>query len=282
MNGKKEKDRNEEASLTIEASLGLTIFIFTIICLIMPMKMLNTQRQVQTVLEETAKELSQYAYIRYRLSKGEKDITKEQQELSSELISLFAESALSVYLSHKISMAIGVGKIEKMDFSKTKISADGEQINLEVMYRLKLPFSIFNLKSVPAISVGFRRGWIGSDGNRKELSGSEEKEDEMMVYVGNRMGRYHRSKDCHYISNDIRTVDFEAIEAYKSSSGIHYKPCSVCGKRENIGTNVYVMPNGEYYHSRKDCTSLSYYVREVPLSEVEYLGECSYCGGGRE
>lgn len=37
----------------------------------MPMEMLDTQRKIQTVLETTARELSQYAYIFYRRTEGE-------------------------------------------------------------------------------------------------------------------------------------------------------------------------------------------------------------------
>ena len=60
-----------EASLTLEASLSLTVFIFAVIILAMPMEMLDTQRKIQTVLETTARELSQYAYIFYRRTEGE-------------------------------------------------------------------------------------------------------------------------------------------------------------------------------------------------------------------
>ncbi len=35
------------------------------------MEMLDTQRKIQTVLETTARELSQYAYIFYRRTEGE-------------------------------------------------------------------------------------------------------------------------------------------------------------------------------------------------------------------
>ena len=62
-----------EVSLTLEASLSLTVFIFAVIILAMPMEMLDTQRKIQTVLETTARELSQYAYIFYRRTEGEKN-----------------------------------------------------------------------------------------------------------------------------------------------------------------------------------------------------------------
>lgn len=267
-----------EASLTIEASLALTLFIFTVICLIMPMKMLDTQRKVQMVLEATSKELSQYAYITYRLTKGDSEISDKQQESSSEIMSFFTGAAVSVYLSSKINGAAGEGKIENMNFSKTRISEDGEEINLQVEYRLKLPFSVFSIKSVPTISGSSRRGWIGSEGGRGELNREVENEGEVMVYVGNSMGRYHRSRDCHYLSNNISAVSYEDIGEHKSSSGTHYKPCNICGKNASSGSSVFVMPNGSYYHSRKDCSSIVSYVRQVPLSAVEHLGPCSYCG----
>ena len=45
------------ASLTIEATLSLTLFMFTVILLSVPMEILDTQRKVQTVLEVTGREL---------------------------------------------------------------------------------------------------------------------------------------------------------------------------------------------------------------------------------
>lgn len=264
-------------SLTIEAALGLTIFMFTVICLIIPMKMLDTQRQVQTVLEAASRQMSQFAYIRYRLSQGDQDIKNQDQEIPEEIASLFTGTAASVYLSSKIKEAAGEKKIEKLDFTRLHISEDGEKIDLEVHYRLRLPFSIFSLDSVPAVSGSYRRGWIGSEGGRSKDGGSENDTEDKTVYVGSSMGRYHWSKNCHYISNNIISVSGEDIKDYKSISGTHYKKCSRCGGGSSGQTSVYVMPNGEYYHSSKDCSSIAYYVREVPLSEVEYLGECSYC-----
>lgn len=261
------------ASLTIEATFSLTIFMFMVILLMMPMQMLNTQRRVQMVLEVTARELSQYAYIRYRLSQGDETIGEGQSE-QKEVV--FEKAAVCALLAGKISALPGNLKIEKLNFSKTQIDGNGEIIDLYVEYRLKLPFSVFHLDSVPAVARSLRRGWVGSDGGRRELLQSGDGAAQM-VYVGSGMGRYHRYRDCHYISNNIAAVPYESVENKLSTSGAHYKPCSVCGKKVSGGT-VYILPNGSYYHERKNCSSLAYYVREVPLSEVAHLGECSYCG----
>ena len=50
------------ASLTIEAALSLTLFMFTVILLSVPMEILDTQRKVQTVLEVTGRELGWQVY----------------------------------------------------------------------------------------------------------------------------------------------------------------------------------------------------------------------------
>lgn len=271
-----------EASLTIEAALGVTAFIFMVICLIMPMKMLNTQRRVQTVLEAVSRDMSQYAYIPYRISMGETDVENSirnvETDSSQGIKALFEKAALSVYLRGKIHEAAGAGAVEALDFSRLRLENNGEVIDLHVTYRLRLPFSVFRIDSVPAASRSLRRGFIGAEGGREELNREGQQGTEEMVYVGNNMGRYHRSRDCHYISNKITAVSLENIEEQLSSSGSRYRACSVCEKKGSFGGQVYIMPNGAYYHARKDCSSITYYVRQVPLSEVIHLGACSYCG----
>ena len=51
------------AALTLEAVMSLTLFIFATVCLMTPMKIMNTERKIQAVLEEMGEDFSQYAYI---------------------------------------------------------------------------------------------------------------------------------------------------------------------------------------------------------------------------
>ena len=66
-------------SLTVEAALGLTLFVLFSVCMMMPMEMLRTRQKVQTVLEVTAREMSQYAYILYRLDQGDDTVLEESE-----------------------------------------------------------------------------------------------------------------------------------------------------------------------------------------------------------
>ena len=261
---KKKKGKGPEGSLTIEAALSLTLFMFMVILLSVPMELLNVQRKVQMVLETAAREMSRQAWLPDSEDEG--------------WISLFLQGGLILSLEHAIEDAVGENRLEKLDCSGTRISEDREWIDLRAEYRLKLPFSVFALDSIPLSARSRKRGWIGREGGYWSRENTEER-NRTMVYVGRDSVRYHLSADCHYLSNQIIAVSSDQVDEMKSKDGSHYKLCRICGGEVREGGMVYLFPNGAYYHSRKDCSSVRFYIREVPLDEVRHLGACSYCGG---
>ena len=146
-------------------------------------------------------------------------------------------------------------------------------------YRLKLPFSVFGLDSIPMESVSLRRAWVGAEGGRLEGGSSAgREEEEEVVYLGKNPTRYHVSPLCHYLYNDLQAVSAEQIEGLRNQQGQRYKPCKRCGNAS--ARTYYIMPSGSSYHTSESCSAIGAYVRAVKRSEAEYLGACSYCGGG--
>lgn len=279
MSGLKESSRaGVRASLTVEAAFCLTLFLFTVILLSVPIEILDTQRKIQMTLESASRELSQLAYISYRRGLGDEDEQLTKSAESSELAGLLTGASLQVYLTGKIGAAAG-NKIDNIDCTKSRITEDGEFIDLRASYHFKLPFSVFLLDSIHLSSRSFRRGWIGKEPGSGTGGGREG--EVTMVYIGQGSVRYHMSSSCHYLSNEITSVSFDALDEYRNKNGSRYRSCSVCGKSTGSGQMVYILPSGESYHSRADCSSLISYVKKVPLSQVEHLGVCSYCGGGK-
>ena len=149
------------ASLTIEAALSLTLFMFTVILLSVPMEILDTQRKVQTVLEVTGRELGMAGVsdIPYGASgrngggkeaeAGEKG-TGGWSELPSGLI-------LQGYLKEKIQTA-GGNKVSNIQCGASRVSEDGEWIDLRASYQVRLPFSVFALDHVTLTSRSRKRG----------------------------------------------------------------------------------------------------------------------------
>ena len=138
-----------------------------------------------------------------------------------------------------------------------------------------MPFSMLHLKSIPMTARSVRRVWIGREGGLDHGADLGENEEDQTVYIGKTSERYHWFRDCHYLSNKIEAVAWEDLDGFRNSSGSRYRPCSVCGG--GTGGTVYIMESGESYHRNRYCTTIVAYVEAVPLSEVEYMGACSYC-----
>ena len=263
------------ASLTVEASLCLSLFAFFSVTMLVPLRLMNTQRQIQAALETVGEEFSQYGYISWRLDEGKDDLS-DSSGWDQEILKAMAETACASYAEAKIRRAVPEGTFRALSMDGTQVLKDSETLRLRAVYRLTLPFPVLRIREIPASSICVRRLWIGREGGRSGADG-DGSEDET-VYISKNPTCYHRLRECRYLYNDIRPVPFEHIGTETNSDGKLYQPCAVCGAKAGTGETVYVMQGGERYHSDRYCSTIVAYIRAVPLSEVEALGACSYCG----
>ena len=253
--------KDSRGSMTVEAALVLSMFLFAMVLLMIPIKIMNTERRMQEALEAVGEDMAQYAYLEML---GEK----------TEYFAL-AEAGAAVYGAAKVRDMVDTEQIKNISLLRSSILEDGYTIDLTADYEIRLPFPIFRIGGLKRQLRCCRRAWVGMEGGkRSEQEGITE--DKEIVYIGKGSERYHRNRFCHYLFNDISRVDFERIDSMRNSQGKKYRPCSICGK--NIaGGSVYIMPSGESYHSRTDCRAITAYVEAVPLKSVEHMGPCSYC-----
>lgn len=269
-----------QGSLSLEAAMCLSLFLFLCVCLMMPMRMMDRQRQIQAVMESVGEELSQYAYVEYCFQASGEDGSQVDVGRSEEgdRSSLLAAG----YAAARILGQIDRDWVESVSFAGTAIGED-DMVHIVMKYRMRLPFSVLGLSSIPVEQVCSRRMWTGAEGGRYEdTRGNDVETEEVMVYVGKNSTRYHHLRTCHYLYNDLKTVSIQDVEGLRNQSGSRYSPCRICGaEKGGAGTSgtVYVMPYGTSYHRSRTCSSIIAYVQAVPLSQVEYLGECSYCRG---
>ena len=73
---KSENQRKMKASMTLEAAFTLSLLIFASVSLMLPAKIMITERKMQAGLESAGEELSQFAYLLDSLN-------EEKQENSS-------------------------------------------------------------------------------------------------------------------------------------------------------------------------------------------------------
>lgn len=256
--------RKFQAGMTVEAAFCFSMFLFFMVLMAAPMSIMDTRRQVQARLEAEGEKIAKYAYFSTGLADAE----------GVNILEGMSRSAVCLMVEKAVRAEGGIGRAEQFSAAKSRIMEDGETIDLVVDYKIRLPFPVLFLDEIPQQARCIRRAWTGKDGMGSAEGGKNGEEDEI-VYVGKDGSRYHRSRTCHYLHNDLRAVSRESLDSLRNQSGSRYRPCAVCGSQAS-GT-VYIMPSGESYHSRKDCSAISAYVRAVPLKSVKHLGACSYC-----
>lgn len=251
------------ASMTVEAALVLPLFLFAGCILMQPFQILNTQRQVQEILEVVAEDISQNAGVAF---------------YGGQISEQMTEAAAWAYAEASVRKKTADLPMQNLSLGQSQLLKDGKTIDLVAHYQIMMPFPVLGLGAVERTNRSFRYAWTGCDG-AVDGAGDGQETDEEMVYVGRDSTRYHLSRSCHYLSTELKGISYANLEAYRNKDGTRYKSCDRCGASH--GATVYITPYGERYHGDPECSALAAYVREVPKSQVEYLGACSYCGGGK-
>lgn len=266
-----------KGSMAVEAAIGLSLFLFFIVLLMLPMKIMNTRRQVQAALENVGEKAAQYIYIEEQTKKG---FFINTGKISGEDTNIFLKSITAAMIEREMHKILDTKAVGKLSAARSRIMADGENIDLIIDYEINLPFPVFRLESVKQTARCCRRAWIGIDGLLGVGDSGQLSEENQTVYIGKGSTRYHTSRLCHYLYNQLTAVDYEQLETARNTNGGKYYPCSRCAGGIKEGT-VYIMPSGISFHKDSSCSSITAYVKAVPLNEVEYLGPCTYCSKGR-
>lgn len=264
------------ASLTLEAAMSLTLLIFASFCLILPLKVMDTERKIQAAPEAVGEDLSRYAYVTETLKTGETVNTSEMDSSGTEIVNRISGGASVVYAQLQVNEHVDTDAVRGLNLLRSQILEDGETIALTADYGIQLPFPVLGLPMLIRTAGCTRRAWIGLPGKTYGNDGQAGASEDTIVYLGKNSTRYHLSPTCHYLANDLKVVAADQITELRNSSGKRYHACAVCG--DVSATTVYVMPSGERYHTSRNCRAIVAYVRTARLSEVAYLGACSYCG----
>jgi hypothetical protein len=262
-------------SVTLEAALCLSIFIFASTCLLLPMKVMNTERQIQAAMEQAGEDLSRYAYLKDAAEQGKLFASAGASDFAKGFCNYLVEEMGEGYTEALVREHMKTNVVNGINMAESQIMADGEYIDLVMDYEIRFPFPVLGLSSLERTARCRRRAWIGTEGKDYDNDGDAASEEDPLVYIGKNSTRYHRKRSCHYLSNDLTTVSRNAISAMRNRDGKKYRACAVCGKQ--AGDTLYLMPSGESYHTDPDCRAIVAYVQTARLSEVEHLGPCSYC-----
>lgn len=264
------------ASMTIEASLCLTVFLVFFVSLCQLFLVMQLQLRVQKVLEQVGSEVAQYCYLSSQIPlwKSDSQLIREVEEyllaeLSEEAIRLRFLELIGAETRERSLMIRGE---EGISFEESSLLKEHHRLRLIVRYQVRLPVTLLGVEEITLRQQCYRYGLLGD----KEPSQTV-KAEEKMVYVTKNRQVYHLTLSCTYLNLSIRSVSMSQVAGLRNDSGGKYYPCERCrptGREEA----VYLTEDGDRYHDEGDCEGLRRHISAVPISEAEDLRPCSRCG----
>lgn len=246
-------ESRKRGSLTVEASIAIPIFFFTLVCVIYLMEMLAVQMNVRigmhNALETLAYEVSTSSYIS----------TNEIEEI---IVSSIGEE--------KLDQSRIVNGSEGLECSASNISMITGLITLRVSYKVELPLPIFEEFGMVYSEEMIGKGWTGYE-STVAVSATE------TVYVTESASVYHLYRDCTHLTLNITMIEIAQLDELRNEYGGIYTACSKCVEEGTTIETAYIASAGSYYHSTLSCSGLTRTIYAIPISEAIGMGVCSRC-----
>lgn len=281
------------ASLTVEASLVLPLFIFFFAVFLYFIQIFIIQENLQHAMTDTALGLARAAYLYsdFRDAKEAEtfDTTLLDDDIRTDfqnIVNTVSDACMIKYAvkmrlnESKISQSCILGGYEGISFDGSEVLSDSDDIDLVAAYRVRIPIRFFGLFEQDMIQRVRVRGWNGHKVPALYKAADENSEENnKTVYITESGNVYHMDKNCSHIKLSVKIVN--GIPTWqRNNSGGKYYPCEFCIKGGHSDTGTYYITSyGDRYHKRADCPGIKRTVKEVPLSQVKNMAPCKRCGG---
>lgn len=254
---KKSKRAVLSASMTLEASLIIPLFVFFIVIIIHVINLINFQNRMNEAMYNSARTLSKLEYT-----------TNNSANPASAMALLYSE--LDKETVENAGVAGGI-----LGITALQSKFDEDMICLTVDYYVRMPFDFLKIMGFPCRQTVSVRKWIGNEDKGDEADIDTGK-DSRMVYIAETGTVYHIDRNCTHLRLSIRMVSREELVNLRNDSGGKYYPCELCG---GAAKTVYITDFGDRYHSNVNCSGLKRAVYTIPIEMVEDRPVCSRCGG---
>ncbi len=269
------KEVSLSASITVEASIALPLFIFFFVNIMMLFNIIKIQCDMEAALHQVGNEVALYAFD---AKAGEDALGIDDSKVGSvagALSTFYIKNKVESYLGEELEKGIVTNGASGLNFLQSKVMLGNDIIDVVVDYKVHPLIPLIGFDDFPVESRYYAHAWTGYD-----ISGIGEPDqnEEEMVYVTEHGEVYHRDINCKYLKLNIRTIEYESLKTERNADRSKYYPCEYCGQGVG-GGHVFITDYGTRYHSRVDCPGLKRKIYTIPISEVGGKPPCSGCGG---
>ncbi|SFC83467.1 hypothetical protein [Butyrivibrio sp. YAB3001] len=273
---RKIKEVSLSASMTLEASIILPLFIFFFINIIAVIDIIYVQSELEACLHQVGNET---AMLAFDMRTGEEVLQLDEDSRAKNItemgtLGLHAVSEIRERLEDKLSGSAVMDGVKSLKFSSSRIMYENDIIDIVVDYKVHPIIRLAGFKEFPVEARFYGHAWTGYD-----ISGGTDinHNEEEVVFITEHGTVYHRDSGCKYLNHKIESIRYEDIENKRNLDGAKYYSCEYCGKGI-AGGNVFITNYGKKYHTRLNCPGLKRNIYAIPISEVGGRSPCHGCG----
>lgn len=245
--------QEKRASVTIEASFGIPIFLFAVLCLIWIIEIHSIKISIINASQSAAKRAAEKTAVVPVLNTS----------------SLRADIINGIGIE-RLERSILEGGSEGVQCSNSWFSAGTGEIFIQVDYKVRLPVPMFGNPSAKFSEEFKINGWRGYKDSEADSG------DAQIVYITDTGIVYHENPQCTYLQLSINFVPYAGLSELRNSGGGIYHKCEKCVFGPAMA-GVYITETGGKYHNSLNCSGLKRTVRAVKKSEVTGRGGCARC-----
>ena len=234
-------------SITVEASLAVSIFFFALILLTNVLEIVYLQTTVKSALCSVGKQMAAESYYQPLVLTG---------QMESRMVETIGEEMLE----HSLI----AGGARGLDCSRSRSYLTTTIMELVVDYKIELPILMFRIPILSQSESIRVKGWTGDESLGLGLGDYE------IVYVTDYGIVYHSDISCTYLELSIHPVLSSEIPST-------YSACEYCGEPSATQKTVYITEYGNRYHKTLNCQGLKRNIHAVPKKDVYGIGGCSKC-----
>lgn len=264
---------NCRASMAVEASMALPIFLFFIMNILSSFDILRLHGNIMGAMHQTGNKMAFYGYAYENMSEDGAVWTESKDSLilsegyaRSHVIDLLGED----YLNHTCLSGGTLG----LQFMKSSVMKENDIVELVASYRVKPFVSVIGFSDFSMENRYYGRAWTGFNVENRQ---SDELEEDPLVYVAENGAVYHMARNCTYLNPSIKPVSASMVKELRNAEGEKYNTCGSCAWNSYQAV-VYITEYGNKVHGSLKCSGLKRTIYTIRLSQVSGKAKCSKCG----
>ncbi len=242
-----------KGSMTLEAALILSIFLFSVFSLISLISVIKIKSCVDIAVCQVGNEVAIKKYSEYP---------------SDILLPVYIKNKLESFLEENLSRQDMKKLHSKICVTDISIFNEEEIVFFRVDYSIIPDFYMLGVERIKLNTTYYGHSWQGYTATKQE---------ETMVFLTENASVYHTDKNCTHMKLTIKEVSYDDLNILRNNEGSKYDECRFCNNITNKSI-VYITPEGECYHNIKGCAGLTRSIFTVPYSMISGKQKCIRCG----